>query len=242
MLKINQLSKSFGKNSVLSDLSMTFEDKGVYVIVGTNGCGKTTFMNTLSHLSKADKGTVTCFDYPLGSKEYKNAIFYIPSDFYLPEYLTADEYLRFVLTYYPKASFDKVDILLSLLDLEPYRYQLLESYSFGMKKKIQLVAAIASNANYILADELFGGLDFDTVLLVQELLARLKKDRCFIIVSHDLNTLLAFPEKIYMMFDGNLLAFTDNPKTLANHVRTTGELNDKLQILHQYFNLATLLL
>lgn len=219
MLTINQLSKSFGKKSVLSNLSMTFEDKGVYILVGMNGCGKTTFMNTLAHLSKADHGTVSCFGYPLGSKSYKNALFYIPSDFYLPEYLTADDYLRFVLSYYPKASFDKVDVLLSLFDLEPYRHQLLESYSFGMKKKIQLVAAIASNTHYILADELFGGLDFDTVLLVQELLQQLKTERCFIVVSHDLNTLLAFPDKIYMMSDGRLLPFKDSPNTLASHVK-----------------------
>ncbi|MGT2755263.1 ABC transporter ATP-binding protein [Streptococcus ovis] len=235
MITVTNLSKSFQKKTVLANLSIQFKPKEIYVIVGMNGCGKTTFMNTMMNLLKADSGTIMCHGEVVGTKDYKKSIFYIPSDFYLPDYLTADEYLKLTLRHYPNSSEQQVDLLFSIFDLEDHRYQLLESYSFGMKKKIQLIAAIAANTDYVFADELFSGLDFDTVLLVQELLLHLKRTRSFIVVSHDLNTLQKFPENIYIMNKGTLTKFEGEVNAINEHVKETGDIGEKIRNIRKYF-------
>lgn len=236
MLEIRNLSKRFGQKQVIDNLNVTVPSNGVYIIVGTNGCGKTTFMNMVTNLLKPDSGTIICKGHDVGTKGYKKSIFYIPSDFYLPEYLTANEYLQMMLAYYPKASMEQVDFLFKVLDLEDSRYQLLETLSFGMKKKIQLLTAIAAGTDYVFADELFGGLDFDTVILVQELLKELQLTRTFVIVSHDLNTLLSFPQNIYIMSCGKLSKFEGRVEMITEAIKSTGGLDEKLQHIRQQFS------
>lgn len=235
MLIIDNLSKKFGQQQVITNLNLQIEKQGVHIIVGTNGSGKTTLMNTLTNIVKADSGKIKCHDHSVESKQYKESIFYIPSDFYLPEYLTATEYLDLMLSHYPKSDNKQLDILLDIFDLAAHRNKLLETFSFGMKKKIQLIAAIASNVDYIIADELFGGLDFDTVLLVQELLQALQQERSFIIVSHDLNTLLAFPDNIYIMANGQLNFFRDKVENISKYIKEEGNLSAKIQNIQEYF-------
>ncbi|HEL1708517.1 ABC transporter ATP-binding protein [Streptococcus suis] len=235
MLTIDHLSKKFGQQQVITNLNLQIEKQGVHIIVGTNGSGKTTLMNTLTNIIKADSGSITCNGHSVESKQYKESIFYIPSDFYLPEYLTAIEYLDFMLPHYPKSDNKQLDILLDIFDLGDHRNKLLETFSFGMKKKIQLIAAIASNVDYVIADELFGGLDFDTVLLVQELLQVLQKERSFIIVSHDLNTLLAFPDNIYIMANGQVNSFRDKVENINKYIKEEGNLSAKIQNIQEYF-------
>ncbi|MGT2799331.1 ATP-binding cassette domain-containing protein [Streptococcus marmotae] len=235
MLSVRNIIKQVGQQKILNDVSIDFGRNGVYIIVGTNGCGKTTFMNIVNNMLLVDKGTIVCEKFPVGSKNYKDSIFYIPSDFYLPEYLTGDEYLQFVLQHYSTSSFDKVEFLFSLFDLSEERDKLLENYSFGMKKKIQIIAAILSNTPYIFADELFSGLDFDTVILLQELLQQLEKERCFVLVSHDLNVLTHFPNKIYIMSNGNLTHFTSSVDKISEAIKEVGDLHVKLQNIQKYF-------
>ena len=74
--------------------------------------------------------------------------------------MTGNEYIQFVLARYPNADLDKVDSFFELYDLKEAKNQLLESYSFGMKKKVQIIAAVLSNAPYVLGDEFFKWLGF----------------------------------------------------------------------------------
>ncbi|MDO5079077.1 MAG: ABC transporter ATP-binding protein [Streptococcus minor] len=235
MLRIRNLSKKFGQKPVLDNLTVDIKEYGVHLIVGMNGCGKTTFMNSLSSLLKVEAGTIDCFGQTVGTKAFKKFIYYIPSDFYLPEYLTGQEYLEMMLNHYPSADFSKLDILFSIFDLESHRYKLLETYSFGMKKKIQLIAAISAGTSYVIADELFSGLDFDTVLLVEKLLKCLHDRRSFVIVTHDLNTLRAFPDHIYIMSNGRLERYKDKIDHINSHVKNTGGINGKLREIQEYF-------
>lgn len=73
--------------------------------------------------------------------------------------MTGNEYIQFVLARYPNADLDKVDSFFKLYDLKEAKHQLLESYSFGMRKKVQIIAAV-SNAPYVLGDEFFKWLGF----------------------------------------------------------------------------------
>ncbi|MEQ9810536.1 ATP-binding cassette domain-containing protein [Streptococcus jiangjianxini] len=234
MFNICELSQSFKSDNILNGITCTFPDSEISIIVGTNGCGKTTFLNVLAQMIPYATGEIICNGYKIGSKEYKEQIFYIPSDFYLPEYMTGIEYLTFILKHYKNANYNQIDILLEIFDLKEFKDVLLEKYSFGMKKKIQIIAAFCSGTPYILADEVFSGLDFDTALLLEELFNFQKRYRSFVIVFHDMNTLNRFSNNIYIMSKGCLLPYKGLSQDIKNIIKQMGQTGEKFDKLQQY--------
>lgn len=234
MLDVYKLTKSFQNNKVLNGITCKFPNSEISIIIGTNGCGKTTFMNVLTQMIPYSTGRISCNDYKIGSKEYKEQIFYIPSDFYLPEYMTGIEYINFILKHYKNANHNQINILLEIFDLKEFKDILLEKYSFGMKKKIQIITSLCSGTPYILADEIFSGLDFETVLLLEELLDFQKKYRSFIIVSHNMSTINRFPNNIYIMSKGLLIPYRGSSEDIRNIVKQMRQTSEKFDKLQKY--------
>lgn len=234
-LVIKDIEKHFGKQRVLDHVTFTVEVGHVYVIVGTNGSGKTTLMNIANDLVHADAGYMSLDGHPLGNVKFKEAMYYVPSDFYLPEYLTGAEYVNFMLKRYPHAIGEYVQWLFELFELKDVQNDTLESYSFGMKKKIQLIAAISANTEYIFADEIFGGLDFETVILTQEILNILSKKKCIVIVSHDSNTLMRFPDNILKMEQGRISPFSGTPEELVEQIKEGNGIDQKIDDVARHF-------
>lgn len=149
--------------------------------------------------------------------------------------MTGREYARFVLSRYDSSNHDQLPILLDLLDMTSSQNKTIESYSFGMKKKIQIAVSIAANTDYIIADEILGGLDFDTVILVQEIFAAISNQKKIIIVSHERNTIDRFPEDVRLMRMGTLTSFTGSPDELTKFIKQEGVLHDKLIEIQKHF-------
>ncbi|WP_430786888.1 ATP-binding cassette domain-containing protein [Virgibacillus flavescens] len=235
MLEIQNLSKKFKKQVIIDNLSTTFSQTGTTVIVGVNGSGKTTLLNMITNLLQPDSGQISLDGLNPGTREYKSKFFYLPSDFYLPGYMTGKEYAHFVLSRYDTSNHDQLSHLLHLLDMTPSQNKTIESYSFGMKKKIQIAVAIAANTDYIVADEILGGLDFDTVIIVQEIFAAISDKKKIIIVSHERNTIDRFPEDVRLMREGTLTSFTGSPDELTNFIKQESVLHDKLVEIQKHF-------
>ncbi|WP_241694157.1 ATP-binding cassette domain-containing protein, partial [Enterococcus faecalis] len=149
MIRIENLTKKFDRK-VLDNITISLPKNRVSVIVGINGSGKTTLLDCIVGLKDATSGKVFIESYSNDSEKFKECIFYIPSEFYLPNYMTGKEYLNFVLSRYRCSDTERIDDFLELFDLKFAGTNLIESYSFGMKKKIQIVAAALANTDYIL--------------------------------------------------------------------------------------------
>ncbi len=259
-LVVDSLCVSYGDKRVLKGVCAGFDTDNVYLVVGMNGSGKTTLFNAVNELISADSGRVFIEDSrsdgmrsdgmqsedsagsgsvssvlcSLGDAGFKKRLFYIPSDFYLPEYMSGVEYLRFVLKWYPSASFELASVLCRVLDMNAAARKRIESYSFGMKKKIQIIAAIASNADFVLADELFSGLDFETVLLLQEIIETVRKNRCFVLVTHDAGTVQRYPGFVSVMREGRLERFEGSSAGLLDYMRRAGDIDGKVRQVERY--------
>ena len=248
-LVVDSLCVSYGDKRVLKGVCAGFDTDNVYLVVGMNGSGKTTLFNAVNELISADSGRVFIENSDgsadagsadasvlcsLGDAGFKKRLFYVPSDFYLPEYMSGVEYLRFVLKWYPSASFELASVLCRVLDMNAAARKRIESYSFGMKKKIQIIAAIASNADFVLADELFSGLDFETVLLLQEIIETVRKGRCFVLVTHDAGTVQRYPGFVSVMRDGLLERFDGGPGQLLDYMRRAGDIDGKVRQVERY--------
>lgn len=164
----------------------------------------------------------------------KKECFYIPSDFYLPEYMTGKEYVDFILSRYPYSNKENVNWLIHLLDFDEAYHKLIETYSYGMKKKIQIIAAIASNTHYIFADEVFNGLDFETVLLLEELFQKLSNKRAFVLITHEMHLIQRFDCDCYMMKEGKLYHVEDDPLKMIEEIKEEKTYQEKRELIDEH--------
>lgn len=229
MLTIKNLSKSFGNQLVLDNVSLTLDENGVTLIVGLNGSGKTVFLNSITGLIPLDKGEVHIDNNEISTEYFKKEIYYIPSDSYLPEYLTGKEYAEFVNSRYEKSNREIFLEVSNLLEMSDALNKTIETYSFGMKKKLQIAVALSLDVSYILADEVFGGLDIETTILVQELFNLYSKNHKLLIVSHERNVINRFSDNILLMKKGKLEQFKGSADDLSNYIYEQGQINTKLE-------------
>ncbi|MCR1926397.1 ATP-binding cassette domain-containing protein [Enterococcus gallinarum] len=234
MLNINGLTKKYGDTYVFKDLSTSFNDNGVTLIVGLNGSGKTTFLNAINRMIEVEHGNIFIDGISSQSVEYKRAITYIPSDFYLPDYMTGREFCNFTFSVYKKFNHSMFDLLLHLYDFEDSIDHLIESYSFGMKKKLQIIASFSLCVKYIFADELISGLDLETQLLTNTLIDFLKNERKIILVTHSLDAMNRYTEDIRIL-DAGKLKIVSSRNEIEEYILKTGVVDDKITSIQKYF-------
>lgn len=136
--------------------------------------------------------------------------------------MTGDEYAEFVLSGYPSSKREAISPVADALGMADAMRNLIETYSFGMKKKLQFIALLASGATYAIADEPFSGLDIETALLMEEVIARMQKTRSFIVVTHDVSMIDRFPTDIHVMAKGRLTDFDGASHELLELLRKEG--------------------
>lgn len=229
MLEVKSLCKSFGSHCVLDHLSITLGTRGITVIVGLNGSGKTVFLDSVAGIIQYDKGNVSLDGHASGSDAFKTNSFYIPSDSYLPEYLTGREYAAFIQSRYANANGSVFVELSRLLDMTEALDRPIEAYSFGMKKKLQIALGLSLNVGYLLADEAFSGLDLETVILIQELFSLYAREHKLLLVSHERHIIDQFSTDILLMEKGKLTEFRGTADELSDYIYQKGRITEKLQ-------------
>ena len=98
MIVISHLSKQFGKQTVLHDVSITFEDHTIYGLVGPNGCGKTTLMRIMTDLLAPSTGRVLLDgqDIAVMGAAFRKKLGYLPQDFGVYPNFTAEQFLLYI--------------------------------------------------------------------------------------------------------------------------------------------------
>lgn len=178
MIKIENLSKTYEKKNIFHALSLTLYDTQIYALVGVNGIGKTTFLNSITQSAFRTNGNVLIDSIPNSAFESKYHFFFIPDhkDMFLN--LSGNEYLSFIINIY-KCDFTAASTaahkITSLLKISADLNKPLSSYSLGMKQKIYLTGALISGATNLILDEPFNGLDPESCIVIKNLL----KDYCY---------------------------------------------------------------
>lgn len=191
MLIADKLIVAYGNHTVLENLSAAFRPGMIHGLVGLNGAGKTTFLNTLFGIKKALSGDITFDGEPLK----RAGISYLETENYFYSYITGAEYLSL----FGKKE-ESIDVagLNSIFKL-PLN-QLVDDYSTGMKKKLALMAILRENKPVILLDEPFNSLDIETSRVLYLLLIRLKEHgKTLIVTSHIIESLTKICDDIYVL-------------------------------------------
>ncbi len=193
MIKIEKLSKSYGRKKILNEIDLELIDGKIYGFVGRNGAGKTTFFNCLSGFCSY-QGKVKS-DYEV----LKNHIGFLPTIPYILPKITGWEYLKLLVDArgIKEEEFERRNIFDLPLD------QYVETYSTGMVKKLALMGILLQKNEIYILDEPFNGVDIHSNMLILELIYKLKElGKTVLISSHIFATLSECCDEIRLLENG----------------------------------------
>ena len=196
MIKIENLSKSYGSNQVLSNINLTFEKGKVYGIVGENGSGKTTLFKCITGIEKYN-GIILSDFQPL-----KDHIGYLQTEPFYFSKITGREYIQLLCN----ARSKKIENLDNKNIFELPLNQYASTYSTGMKKKLALTAILLQENQYYIFDEPFNGVDIQSNIIILDILRELKEiGKTLIISSHIFSTLNDICDEIHLLKNGQII-------------------------------------
>ena len=206
MIRIKNVSKSFGKIQAVNQIDLSIQDGLVFGMLGTNGAGKSTLLRMMSGVLKPDSGQIYIDDEPVwDNPKAKAKMFYISDDqFYFPN-ATPSDLISFYKNYYPDFDVPRFCEFLKNFDLDYNRK--VHTFSKGMKKQISILLGICSNAPYLLCDETFDGLDPVMRQAIKNLFTKEIMERGLtpIIASHSLRELEDICDHIGLLHKGGVL-------------------------------------
>lgn len=204
-LIIEDLTKKYGDNLVLNDISFSFESGKIYGLLGRNGSGKTTFFNCLDDLIPFEKGNFY-IETDDGKKEsLEGNIGLVLTNPMLPEFLTGYEFIK---TYMEINKIDELDAIedyfkkVSLTKEE--QDKLIVEYSMGMKNKLQILMCIISKPKIILLDEPLTSIDVIVAKEIKDIFKSLKKAHIIIFSTHILELATSICNEIVILNNKNL--------------------------------------
>jgi len=215
IIQLSGLKKQYSGNYVLKGITLNIQAGQIVGYIGPNGAGKSTTIKILTGIISDFEGDaiVLGFDVRKNPVEIKQKIGYIPEQAALYELLTPVEYLRFVGKLYQledRAIEKKSWELLRLFELADKANTRMNSYSKGMKQKVLLISGLIHNPEIIFLDEPLSGLDANAVILVKEILARLKQNgKTIFYSSHIMDVVEKISDRIIIINKGEIIADGD---------------------------------
>lgn len=195
MLSIHSLRKKYGAQLALDEVSLELGPGMVHGLVGKNGSGKTTLFRCICGLENYE-GSIS-----FSQGRVKEQIAFLPSTPYMMSYITGKEYLQLIANA-KGVHLDAERINLFNLPLGKYA----SDYSTGMKKKLALTGLLISQHAIFLLDEPFSGVDLESNVLIQQLIAHLKSlGKTILISSHTLESLHPCADIIHQLDEGRII-------------------------------------
>ena len=224
MIQVEHLTKWYGSNQAVKDLSFEIGDRGVYGFLGPNGAGKSTTLNMLTGCLSPTEGKITVggFDILEEPKQAKKCIGYLPEQ--PPVYMQESpwEYLHFVgeaKGLKGKALETSVLDALAKTGTEDVKHKRIGALSKGYRQRIGIAQALLGDPKVVILDEPTVGLDPIQILDIRSLIRDLGKEKCVIFSSHILSEVQTVSDRILMIAGGRLVAF-DTPENLEKQLRS----------------------
>ena len=178
MIKVENLTKKYGNNIAVDDVTITIPDGAIYAIVGPNGAGKSTFLKILCRIIDYDAGTIS-FNENFSVKEYRETIGYLPEQRGLYggiDIATQLRYFAAIRGVSSKVSRQNIDFWLRKFEIGGWKYRKTNELSKGMQQKVQIVSCLISMPKLIFMDEPFSGIDPINFKLFTEIIKEYQKD------------------------------------------------------------------
>ena len=231
MIKIDTISKKYGKEVVLNIEKIEIPKGQSFGLVGNNGAGKTTLFNILLDLIRPTTGLITSNNIVVSeSEEWKNFTGSFIDESFLIGYLTPEEYFEFV---GDLRGMNKAEVTTFIAQFKDFfndeiigKKKYLRDLSKGNQKKAGIVAAMMGNPQVVILDEPFANLDPTTQIRLKIIIKELTENRkvTVLISSHDLTHVTEVCERIVVLDNGNVV------KDIATSAETLKELESYFSV------------
>ena len=228
MIKIKNLTKSYGKKKVLENLNCTIKTGSIYGLVGANGAGKSTLLRIINDVFDKDSGTIEIDGNELiGDASLKQKLVFVPDDLFFFSGYTLLDMALFYKDMYEKFDLEYVKELAEILKLN--LNEKINNFSKGMKRQCALICAIATNADYMFFDETFDGVDPVVRTLLKKIIVKQmeKKETTIIMTSHNLRELEDICDNLGLLYKGGILFESDIDTLKTNMFKVQISLKDE---------------
>ena len=231
MIKVNNISYSIKNNDIIHNISLNIKPGQMISIIGPNGAGKSTLANIIAGIMKPDKGNVTIYDkniLKINKKEKAKLISYVPqqvsfsvSDFTVEDFVATGRYPY--LDYFgtiTKEHLDKIHYYMNLTNIYHLKERHISTLSGGERQKVNIAAALAQEAEFILLDEISSFLDPKAKYEINNLLVKLNQENKYsiILITHDLNYALAVNSSFICIKKGKLFAYAESNEMVEKNI------------------------
>jgi len=227
-IEVNSISKSYGEQKALNEISFKIEKGEIVGFLGPNGAGKSTLMKILTTYLLADSGSalVNGHDVMTNTKEVQHSIGYLPehNPLYLDLYVR--EYLAFNADVYnvPKSRIEEV---IQLTGLTPESHKKIGQLSKGYRQRVGLANALLHDPEVLILDEPTTGLDPNQLMEIRNVIKNAGKNKTVFLSTHIMQEVEAICDRVIIIDKGQIVA--DNK---LDHLVTA----DKEQVIEVEFD------
>ncbi len=228
MIEVEHLTKYYGSNPAVEDLTFSVDKGQIYGFLGPNGAGKSTTMNILTGYIAPTSGNVEIDGHNIleEPEEARKCIGYLPEIPPVYPDMTVQEYLQFAaeLKKIPKKEQEEeIKTVMDRTGLTEMQGRLIRNLSKGYRQRTGLAQAILGDPDIIILDEPMVGLDPKQIIEIRELIRSLGQGHTVILSSHILSEVSAICDHIMIISHGKLVA-SDTPDNLMNLMQGSGSL------------------
>lgn len=229
-LEIKKISKKYGDQDALIDVSFSLKKGDIVGFLGPNGAGKTTLMKIITSIIKPDSGDITINGYDTQKNEIstKRQIGYLAENNPLYKDMLVTEYLDFIASLYEiENKKDKVKEIIKKTGLEGEIKKKIEELSKGYKQRVGIAAALVHDPNVLILDEPTTGLDPNQLIEIRKLIQEIGQEKIVLLSTHILQEIPKICNHIIIINEGRIV---ENTK-MQNLIKKSHNLEDHFQKL-----------
>ena len=229
-LEIKNVSKRYGDQQALIDVSFSLKKGDIVGFLGPNGAGKTTLMKIITSILKQDSGVITINGYNTQTNKIstKRQIGYLAENNPLYKDMLVTEYLDFIASLYKiDNKKNKVKEIINKTGLNGEIKKRIEELSKGYKQRVGIAAALVHDPNVLILDEPTTGLDPNQLVEIRKLIQEIGKEKIVLLSTHILQEIPKICNHIIIINKGKIV---ENAK-MQDLIKTKNNLEKHFQKL-----------
>jgi len=239
ILSVNEVSKKFGNQIVLDNVSFNIGKGEIVGFIGPNGAGKSTMMKIISGIIPPTIGSIeiegnNIFEKPI---ETRRLIGYLPENNPLYPNMYVKEFLSFVARLYKlgKNSKKRVDEMIEVTGLAPEVNKKIGILSKGYKQRVGIAQVLLHNPHLLILDEPTSGLDPNQIIEIRNLIKNISSDKAVMLSTHIMQEVEAICQRIILINKGKIIANTFTSEISSSSHTLIIEFNKKVE--KEFFNI-----